>query len=424
MGVCVVECGGDIWCEVSTWLVQNGFITKTLAALVGDQLRSMPGVIGGIGEELKKNAEAYIALVSVSFNLLQFYWYHDKRLHARLRRYLDRSDSRLSGAYKDVIQTIRMPEPRDSYDAPLYAVQPLKRLLKRNNWEPIIKAPNTLTSADRLISRSVKKIDDRILIAKKSLKSLHHQTACAHVIKGAIASARASRLDSNSGKSVALHAQALQQFRAALKVPGYERDPVATELQAHQWRQMGKLDEAEKAYRKLAGLATRIEDEGQRCITLARSKRYQAEILQARTEGGAGKARTLLAEALQLRSQLGSLTSWAQIEQAEIHYVFAYVRFRLNENRKETNQLSDCRDAYDSVIRETSVWSLPFRPSLKRLRRAARNGLKRVKSAEKGNYDTAWLLPPDATAVPSNNPQDKPKPIGPAGGDEGVPEAP
>src|SRR5262249_28492263 len=107
------------------------------------------------------------------------------------------------------------------------------------------------------------------------------QMASAHMLKGAIAAARASQLR-HGPQQIDLDDRALIQFRTVLQVHDYERDVQAKEYEAHQLRKLGHLAEADDAYEQLEALTAWISDERMRNLTLARAKRYRAQIAQRR----------------------------------------------------------------------------------------------------------------------------------------------
>lgn len=96
--------------------------------------------------------------------------------------------------------------------------------------------------------------------------------------------------------------------------------------------------------------------------------------------------------ALGLRQTYSPYKGWEAIEQAEFHYVAAYIAYRLNAVAIQQRQLSDCEAVYKSVLaslpkRQVFLWK-----STHRLRAEAQAGADRVTLARVGRYDDDWLM--------------------------------
>jgi hypothetical protein len=139
----------------------------------------------------------------------------------------------------------------------------------------------------------------------------------------------------------------------------------------------------------------------------ARARRYQAEIHQAliselsadgvRTFLGTGTARDLLSpnvenSTLKIRAAFAPYSGWDLLEQADIHFLTAFVAHNLNHGIMEPVQLAEAKSAYQTAILEVSNRFWPNRAARRR-KVLAEEGLTRVIRAEKGEYDWRWLIP-------------------------------
>ena len=226
--------------------------------------------------------------------------------------------------------------------------------------------------------------------------------ASAYILKGAIASARASQAR-DASKRIDLDDRALIQFRTALQVHDYERDVQVKEYEAHQLRKLGHLAEAESAYEQLESFAAWVPGERTRSLMLARARKFRALIVQARVVSeyqnglrdgsGSAIANSLIASAKDLRASYSPFREWEALEQGDVHLASAFIYFNLDFRIQEVVQLNQAETTYKSVLGQTPAkW---FRSTgARRLRAAAQAGFDRVGRAQTGSeYDTNWLLP-------------------------------
>ncbi len=432
----IVECGDNTWCEFLALILQNEFIASTIFKMLASAGSSASDWMAQLQPIIQEHGEKLIALAGVCFGVWKWWVYRESILHRRLEKYLTRENKRISTAQRDVIEAINRPGPAGHSAQTLYAVGPLRSILRRRKWEPVLNYTGTEHGAERQLDRALDKIQQRIAHAERALLILRRQQVGAHSIKGAIAAARASNRN-NAVKRIELENRALGSFQTVLNIPGHENDVWAKECEAHQLRRLGHLDLALAAYEELEASAANIEDDRSRALTIARSKRYRAEILQARalsTQAGAGSttAHRLMASesninpgALTMRAQFRPYSRWDQIEQGEMHYTAAFIAHNLGYVAVERTQLQLAANEYQSTLDRTPSGRIFVSEATKRLRTAALAGKKRVQKAldKTCEYDLEWLIPPDSNPPVSNNPQNDTQPVGAAGGDESVGEA-
>ena len=252
--------------------------------------------------------------------------------------------------------------------------------------------------AERKLGRALRGIRKRQQIARAALQSLLEQQTQVHLLAGAIATSRARRKPDRKQGARDDHA-ALREFRKVLQFPAHYRDPLAKECEAFQLLRLGKRAEAMQAYADVEGFAAPLSDQRQRDLTIARSKRFRAQILQA-SAGGTGSlaAWNFIANnqnpqcAARLSGLYGPFIEWEAVEQAEIHFVAAWVAHMLSYVNEEPAHLSKAETALGEVLAGLPKRRWFVRLAKKRLRDEARAALKRVESAKTGNYDQQWLL--------------------------------
>lgn len=162
---------------------------------------------------------------------------------------------------------------------------------------------------------------------------------------------------------------------------------------------LGKRPEALQAYVELEDFAGALPDQRERDLAIARAKRFRAQVLQANAgDAGAGAAWDLIANnnnprcAVQLRGRYGDFIEWEAIEQAEIHFVAAWVAHMLGYGNEEPTHLSKAETACNDILADLPKrrWFVSF--AKRRLREEAYAGLRRVERAKASDYDKQWLL--------------------------------
>jgi hypothetical protein len=271
-----MDCGvDDTLCHVLSLVFQdNEFATGVLTQWLGET-----GLLGAVSSFLKDHGQTLVALAGFSFGLYRWWKYREAMLHKRLDEYLRENDRRLIDGQNYVLSAIQRPGPGQSFKLPLFASKALRAVLREQNWDRTFVAANVANSADWQLSTAIQSIERRIAMANRTIGSLRSELATVHVLKGAIASSSKPR--SSDGSGFAGNFDALSAFRTALQIEGQQKNLVAKELEAHQLRKLGQLAAALAAYEEVEQLATSAGDYRTQRLTIARAKRYRAEIIQA-----------------------------------------------------------------------------------------------------------------------------------------------
>lgn len=366
------------------------------------------------------------------------WWYHREAvLHKRLETYLDREDARLKNARRDVLYTLARPGERRKFAEPMFAVGPLRKILRRRQLDSRWSWGLPESSADRVLTDALKQISRRSEVLEKAQQNYREQAVTAHILKGVVAAMRAQRSPS---KESAYRTEALHAFQTALAIPGQDHRLFVIEQIAHQLRCLGMLDEAAEAYTKLLGeVDERLTDKA-KDLARARALKWRAVVHQSIRwfDGTPGKGSLHafdgvgqglgVSGAIALWAEHAPVREWDAIEYGDTLYAAAFVAHNLNFKLVRDDWLSDASAAFASadVAGNKALWRL--RGKERMLAKAARAGLKRVADARAGNFDTDWLLPSkmdqaDQTA-PLNTPQNPTQAIGGGGGQDGVPQTP
>jgi hypothetical protein len=338
--------------------------------------------------------EKLIAALSLAFAIWRWWVYREAILHKRLEEYILESDKRLEPSSVAVVEALLRPGRTASLPHPAFARE-LRRVLIRHRWRERLSAYSHLSFESQVhwkLGSALRGIRGRIATAQKAVASLQSQQANIHMIAGAISASRA-RKGMIPTMVLRQDAAALREFRRVLQVPGFQRNCHAKENEGFQLLRLGSRQLALSAYEELEEFGTTIQDQRTRELTLARAKRFQAQIHQA--NGNPGIADGLMrgtTGALILRTSYQPFHEWDAIEQAEMHYVQAWIAHRLGFVLIEAHQLDQCHQAYDLVLHQ-----LPSRNSLvsqdvRALRAEAAIGRERARVARKdGQFDEEWL---------------------------------
>jgi len=290
-----------------------------------------------------------------------------------------------------------MPDRIAALPQPAFALE-LQDILASTGWHSLTQFASVERQAERKLGRALRGIRKRQQIARAALQSLLEQQTQVHLLAGAIATSRARRKSDRHQASRDDYA-ALREFRKVLQFPPHYRDTTAKECEAFQLLRLGKRTEAMQAYEDLENFSAALTELRQRDLTIARAKRFRAQILQSNAgDAGALAAWNLIANnqdpqgAVRLRGQYGPFIEWEAIEQAEIHFVAAWVAHMLGFVIAEPAHLSSAETSWNDVLAGLPKrrWFVPH--ARRTLREEARTGLQRVAAARTGDYDKAWLL--------------------------------
>ena len=386
-----MDCGSnEPVCLLLSWLSSNSHALKQILELV-DGIWNEAG--GQIIRFLREHGEKLVAIASFSFAVYRWWIYRERILHKRLEEYIRESDARLVPASAQTVEAILRPGRTAALPQPAFAME-LRDILARTGWLSLVRLSSVERQAERKLASALRGIRRRQQIARAAEQSLLEQQAQVHLLAGAIAASRARRKSDRAQASRDDHA-ALREFRFTT----HDRDAVAKECEAFQLLRLGKRTETKQAYGDLEGIAVHLPDARERDLTMARAKRFHAQILQIEAgDAGSLNAWALIANnnnllcAVRLRGRYGDFVEWEAIEQAEIHFVAAWVAHMLGYVQEEPAHLSRAETWYGGILAQLPkrAWLVPV--AKKALREEAREGLRRVERAKAGDYDKRWLL--------------------------------
>lgn len=390
-----MDCGpNEFLCQLLDWLSRHPNAFRQTIELV-DAVWNEAG--GQFIKFLKEHGEKLIAIASFSFGVWRWWIYRERILHKRLEEYIRESDTRLKPASAQAVEALLRPARTAALPQPAFALE-LQDILERNGWDSFLRLTSVERQAERKLGGALRGLRKRQQIVRAAMQSLSEQQAQVHLLAGAVATSRARRKSDRTLASRDDHS-ALREFRKVLQFPAHSRDTIAKECEAFQLSRLGKRADAMLAYADLEKFTAALTDLRQRDLVIARSKRFRAQILQA-TAGDTGSrdAWSLIANnqdpqcAVGLRQLHGPYVEWEAVEEAEIHYVAAWVAHMLGFVVAEPAHLSSAETALTEVVAGLPKrrWLVPH--VKRRLRDEACAGLKRIEAARGGDYDKQWLM--------------------------------
>ena len=156
-----------------------------------------------------------------------------------------------------------------------------------------------------------------------------------------------------------------------MSVPGFHDDLIAAEGKSYHLLCLKNYSQSISSYDNVHRIIAQDSDARRRDLVLSRAKRYQALAIQAQTSSGSLAAwdkirpnpqqnSTQTANTLRFEYVSG-LQGWDLIEQAETHYVAAYIANRLiTYKAHEQTQLGLAQANYSKILEPYSKWWPPL----------------------------------------------------------------
>lgn len=393
-------CGAeDYICLLGNWLLENAEPARDSIKILVGSLEAAFGERSSIRLFLSNYGEKLIAAASLAFGIYKWWVYREAILHKRLNEYITESDQRLSPSSLAVAEALLRPGRSPSLPYPQFARE-LRRILITRGWSERVSAFSSLTvegQAHWRLDRNLRALKRRIITARKAMNSLQEQQAQIYLIAGAIAAAKARR-SRNDTQSRRFETIALREFQKVLQQPGHQRDVIAKENEAFALLRLGSKPAALAAFEQLEEFAENLADTRTRDLTIARAKRFRAQIFQSAAPGGSAAADALMRGnvaifgALTLRAAHHPFHDWDAIEQGEMHYVTAYIAHKLGFVLIENQQLLAAQQVYESLRHQLPTRRWFVRQDRRALREAASAGSRRVELAlGSSEYADNWL---------------------------------
>jgi hypothetical protein len=236
-------------------------------------------------------------------------------------------------------------------------------------------------------------LQSQIAWAETRRAALRKQLAAAHLLRGAVASARSGQVRATD-RQLEFNRIALAEFNYALAVPGNDKDIDALEHKGHQLRKLSLLDQALEVFQEVEALARALQPSKQRALYIARAKKFQAEIHRSNNASSPNANGALIA-AIDELAPLAPLTGRELLDQAEIHEMHACVRFAMGATVQAPLSLAAARSDYETLLASLGsddpgfvrrIWrwlrGIFRHDGIEEIRELAKAGLERVELIE------------------------------------------
>ena len=345
--------------------------------------------------ELWQLIQPHLQWIGFIFGAAMAFWrWWDGReavLYRRANRRLGERGNQIRVACKHALDLILRPSPGEMPTQPLFVAPPLRDVLARDGWRPLLSISDTLTYASGKLHEAHGILAEKYRTLRQQKSFIVEQRFSAFLLEGAIAAARAAdaRVVPERNRK---NNEALKFFEAALNVDSKSSDLLALEFKGLQLVKLNRKPEAQQVLQRieelLAGLlagATPLEETTSREYELLRIRngRYRAELHHE----------TQLLEGRDL------------LERANFHEIHGCVRVRLAMAVGAQNpaggvaeeSITTARVDYNELVGQLDPrnrgwltrilrWLLRSdrRDGSAKLRALARAGLRRLQSIEQG----------------------------------------
>jgi hypothetical protein len=276
-------------------------------------------------ERIGKILAPFVAVASGGYAIYQKWHYAGRNLHLRLQEFLEREEKRLRTADEELDKSAARPGPARPFQAPIFSHGDLRAVLHEMDWgTPTLTTLHwsRMRRAEQEVQRASRELEEQLSLWERRKKDYQRRLVQAHLVRGAIAAARAARIKERSGDDREENQSALTEFERAMSVEPNGPDLLALELAAHQRVRLGDYTGAFDDFTRLAQLA----EQAHKPVTRARALKFQAEILEFRnaSQPNVNAATRLLNTALQIFPPPRGRAD--VIEVAELHEVQGRIR--------------------------------------------------------------------------------------------------
>lgn len=302
-------------------------------------------------ERLGRVLAPLVAVASGGYAIYQKWHFAGRNLHLRLQEFLQREEKRLKAADEQLDKSAERPGPARPFQSPIFPDRTVASVLRRMGWgTPTLTTlhRSRIQRADNEIQRASQELEEQLALWEQRKKDYQRRLIQAHLVKGAIAAARAAKIGTQGGDDREHNQAALTEFERAMKVDPTQTEPMALEFAAHQRVRLGDYTGASQDFAKLAEWANA---EG-KPVVRARALKFHAEIHECRNESqpNVHAATQLLNTAIQIFPT--PLAQAEIIEAAELHEVQGRVRAKRSNfdwDDAALNSYTDAEGLYHQV---------------------------------------------------------------------------
>ena len=310
---------------LATTLGWPGDDPKGLLRSIWSLLAGFVAVYYDVFERVGRILAPFVAVASGAYAIYQKWHFAGRNLHLRLQEFLQREEKRLRSADQELDKSAQRPGPARPFQSPIFPDGRLAPVLREMGWGTLTLTKlhwSRIRRAGDEVERASKELEEQLALWERRKKDYQRRLIQAHLVKGAMAAARAAKMKTRGEDDREANQAALTEFERAMRVEPAETEPIALEFAAHQRVRLGDFNGASQDFGKLAQWA----QEAGRPLVRARALKFQAEIHECRSESqpNVQAATQLLNAAIQI---FPAPIAHAEIlEAAELHEVQGRVR--------------------------------------------------------------------------------------------------
>lgn len=399
----MVACeSGELLCLASEWwnffVTQLAFAAAAIWALISRNVPSANAVLdraaagvnyifSWLGE--RERLQAFGTLAGVSFGIYKWWYNRESMLMRRMLDALSSRDRRLGDIRKDAVNAITTPGPGVRHTVPLFVVPKLQKVLRRRRWLSLLRWQKLPTATDRALQKAAARLNTLIGAAEKIAASRRSELFSAHMLQGALASARSERYP-KAEQQAAQNNIARRHFEDALEVSGFATDRLARECLGIQFLKLREFEKAVAVFDALEQEGVAASDEHARAVQAGRAA-YFLGLCAAKKEapGTSVPANLHLIRAVGYLEPQGPFSNAReQLHLARTHELHACVRKHL-VYQNEAQSLAGAEQSY-RALRDNPTLSGRFAdylfwfwPSVRERRQGNREILREVDAALK-----------------------------------------
>jgi tetratricopeptide (TPR) repeat protein len=278
------------------WLSSSNDAANTVAAWYQNRIDGFAKLLSPL-----------ITIASGSYALYKGFYFAETRLHFRLQDYLNREEARLRAARSQLRARIERPGPTRPFETPVFLEEPMQRAVGELGWARIFWSAR-LPFAELNLESSIQQIERQLQLWRGHEAHYKRQLSSAHLLKGAISAARASKLRMEGRDDRDENLIALSHFLEALKLD--RNDIEALEYAGHTRVQLHDYDGALEDLDQILDLTKKQP----KSLARARAYRFKADVFERR--GNHGLAKSALESALDATPPI---LGEDRIEEAQTH---------------------------------------------------------------------------------------------------------
>lgn len=393
---------GELICLALDWwnffVIQVAFALATVWAVISRYVpfanlvvdRAAAGVnylFSWLGE--RERLQAFGTLAGITFGIYKWWYNRENMLMRRMLDVLRDRDRRLGNIRQDAVSAITTPGPNVKHTVPLFVVGKLQKVLRRRRWLPLLRTQKLPTVTDRALQKAAARLNKLIGAAEKIAASRRSELFSAHMLQGALASARSERYP-KSELQAAQNNIARRHFEQALGIPGFGSDRIARECLGVQFMKLREFDKAVEIFDALEEGEANLDEHV--TAVLAGRAAYFLGLCAAKTD--APKASTnanghLIRAVGYLEPQGPFSDVRQQFHFARTHELHACVRGHLGFSTVEAVSLTLAQESYDALRNNPALsgrfsdYLFWFWPTVQERRQGNREILREVDAALK-----------------------------------------